>query len=141
MEINKDIRITDGSYYNMPLDDVAKNAIYSTDEIVVGRWINGKPLYRKVFITNNNIQADQTYEFSHGIINADLVMVKNAYVTVNNSEDGATYPLNVVYFMKNTTIDRLSVYANRKKIGFIVETGWGNNWTKIVILEYTKTTD
>lgn len=47
---------------------------YSTDEIVVGRWIDGKPLYRKViefpnegFIAGNNI-------FNHGINNIDKVV-------------------------------------------------------------------
>lgn len=53
---------------------ILSDAYYSTDEIMVGRWIDGKPLYRKViefpnegFVTGGNI-------YSHGINDIDKVV-------------------------------------------------------------------
>lgn len=46
--------------------------IYSTDEIVVGTWIDGKPLYRKVSELEPTFIKGTNY-FSTGINNADAI--------------------------------------------------------------------
>lgn len=59
MQINKDLRVTDGAYYNLDLDTIAKNGIYSTDEIIVGRWTSGKPIYRRVLTGVKSSEVSQ----------------------------------------------------------------------------------
>ena len=52
---------------------------YSTEETVIGKWIDGKPLYQKVITFDNTISIsydDNT--FIHNISNIDIIFVKNA---------------------------------------------------------------
>ena len=42
----------DGELKPLAKTEVAKDK-YSTDEIVVGEWIDGKPIYRRIIIKSN----------------------------------------------------------------------------------------
>ena len=47
-----EIAIKDSNNNVYTLDDYLKmGSIYSTNEVVIGRWIDGKPIYRKVLST------------------------------------------------------------------------------------------
>lgn len=114
-------------------------SVYSTEETKIGTWVAGQTLYRKVVIFSNSINSNLTNEFPHNIENANLVMIKNAYIY--RTSDGACYPLPITLYDSNTIEDKLSVKADRTNIKFNVGAGWGDTWWKIIILEYTKTTD
>ena len=43
------------------------NANYSTDEQIIGKWIDGKPLYRKTILYNGSMSNDLIIK--HGIEN------------------------------------------------------------------------
>lgn len=99
-------------------DDVILN-VYSTDETIIGRWIDGKPIYRKVFqkpaktvdVSSLNIETPIKME-------ACMHLNDNAYIIKSGPESGETR----FCFMKNNTLQVTegSLYA---------------------VLEYTKTTD
>lgn len=120
---------------------VDTNSTYSYDEIVVGKWVNGKPLYRKVMIFNDTISQSQTNEFPHGIENVNFIMIKNAYLMNHVVDLRNIYPLPVTLYESNTQTDFCAIKVDRKKIKFYTNGGWNTGWTKVVILEYTKTTD
>ena len=113
---------------------------YSTEETVIGKWIDGKPLYQKVITFDNTISIsydDNT--FIHNISNIDIIFVKNAFVYSKNEK--RFYSIPVTLYNSNTSTDDLNIMVDREKINFYVKSGWNTAWQKVIILNYTKTTD
>lgn len=116
---------------------------YSTNETIVGKWINGKPIYRKtVEFSTSTLHAGENY-VSHGLQNIELLMVNKDWsflidtegVSVwqfgNSVNEGASalsaYSCNIVW----TNASTISIYI-----------GSGLSPEKVIItFEYTKTTD
>ena len=110
--------------------------IYSTDEIIVGTWIDGKPIYRKVV---NVGSGSGNFTHPHGISNLDIIV--NAY---GNFLQGGTH---------RETLPK-TTFANASEgwsahIDDFTDTTFSLHFgtaigtvTKIcVVIEYTKTTD
>jgi hypothetical protein len=107
---------------------------YSTTEKVVGTWINGKPIYRKV-IDFGALPNASTKRVDHNITNIDEVIKIGG--TVN--DNGSYQPIPLVYkgtesqyntsFFVNATIIGCSASEDRSRM------------TAYVTLYYTKTTD
>lgn len=61
-----------------------KSDLYSTDEQLIGRWIDGKPLYQKIIIgTLPNCVTEGTVvskNDQHNIANVDLIFIEHAFV-------------------------------------------------------------
>lgn len=103
---------------------------YSTNEIIIGSWIDGKPLYRKVFNTttpNANTGTIAT------ITNLKKIIFLDGYITNVNQQ----MPMNYTYDSNEIT----ALYVEGNNINF--HTNYNNYMNKscIVICEYTKTTD
>ena len=121
-------------YLNLE-EAMQENNIYSTNEIKIGTWIDGKPLYRKVIQPVIIIGANATVSVPHGISNLSQVLKVDATLFWSNK----TYPFPAIYedLSKQVAInyiDSTNVYIK----------SFGDNWsTQIttIILEYTKTTD
>ena len=115
---------------------------YSETETIIGKWIDGKPLYQKVLKITSTVNSDNT-DFAHNIENVDLIFIKEAFVNqVSSSDyDGWSWSLPVTLYQSNTEEDKLSVAASRWGVRFYVQTAWGTAWIKYVVLNYTKTTD
>lgn len=114
---------------------------YSETETIIGKWIDGKPLYQKVLKITSTVNSDNT-DFAHNIENVDLIFIKEAFVNQTQGDyNGWTYPIPVTLYMSNTEEDKLSVAASRWGVRFYVQTSWGTAWIKYVVLNYTKTTD
>lgn len=107
---------------------------YSTDEQVVGTWIDGKPIYRKVidfgYLPNNTSRY-----VSHGISN--LKNIISAKGQANRPESsGVTFASIPIPNAGNNYVqldvsDTIGITTNSNRIAFY---GY-------VFLEYTKTTD
>ena len=111
---------------------------YSTEERVVGTWIDGKPLYEKTFKITSNITNNDA--LAHNIKNVSIIWVDNAFVQNYNSNK-LSYTLPITYYGTDLGKDELSMYADDTYIVFKVQTSWGEGWSKYVTLRYTKTTD
>ena len=107
---------------------------YSTDETIVGTWIDGKPLYRKSYIIQG-ITAT-SYTFSLASLNMDMCffdfthsIFKQGAYSLPFGVYGSNTDYNRVYFQNNNTIvfQFSSVYTMSKDLYFTIE--------------YTKTTD
>lgn len=112
---------------------------YSTSEVKTNKvWINNKPIYRKVITTTNTVTNDST--ISHNISNADLIYIEKAFIY---GSTGLCWdiPIDLYGTGGTSTTDRLNLYVDRSVIGFKCDTSWGTSWTKVIVLEYTKTTD
>ena len=114
------------------INELENRNIYSTEEQVIGRWIYGKPIYRKVI--NFGALPNNTQKIvMHNIENIDFIVSCLGYA-MNSSGSGIALPSN------NGTINT-NLYATRQQIG-VVTTGDRSSFTTCYItLEYTKTTD
>ena len=115
---------------------------YSTEEQIIGKWIDGKTLYRKVILTDETILEDVNLQIPHGITDYDKIWVDlgNSFY-YNSTSNHRSLPLIQTFYTTTSSKDRAHVYLEGDYI-FIVSTGgWSNSWQKIITLNYTKTTD
>ena len=106
---------------------------YSSFEQVIGKWINGKPLYRKV-IDFGSMPNNTSKDVAHGITNLSRIITFNAIMS-NNSTN---FPIPIAQ-PSNTS---LTAYAYVTNTNVHIETTTNrSSYTAFVILEYIKTTD
>lgn len=120
-------------------DELKNKYNYSTVEHVVGKWIDGKPLYEKTVLDTLNTSANTYFTINHNISN-----VKMIYINTSNS---------VVYLSDLSA--STSPYCYGPATGSDEEVRMGVDSTKIygrvgskyaqanvaITLRYTKTTD
>ena len=133
-----DLKTIDKSSVVNSINEIDNRFTYSTNEQIIGKWINGKPLYKKVVLFNDTINANELLTKSHEINNADVVFIKNAYLYVLDT--GLCYPLNQIGYNGNLT-EKYYCWSDRTSIYIYGNGGVNQNWGKLFILEYTKTTD
>lgn len=108
---------------------------YSTDEQVIGTWVDGKPLYRKVVTYTATSTIGNTSETTNISINHNISNLNSIIRTqISDSVDGI-YPIanggstaNVNYYTSSVLNFRLVNITLTAR-------------TFYIILEYTKTTD
>lgn len=105
------------------------NEIYSTDEMVIGTWVDGKPLYRKVYYFTSNVVSPS---IKHNIENVDWFTSVTGMILLGNSFFPAGYVNN------NGTVF-LSLYCDRTTL--YLKGNQAYDAKVYAILEYTKTTD
>ncbi|MCM1526681.1 MAG: hypothetical protein NC091_05485 [Bacteroides sp.] len=124
--------------------------IYSTEEIAVGTWIDGKTIYRKTFILEetkaNTVQwYDMNTEFEDIISISAINNYKSltfkplsicehdTYLSVSSSniKDSLTKKCHMVYVAKDTAHPLGRIYSWQGEIG-------GTNYKVYVTVEYTK---
>lgn len=119
------------------INEVNNKFNYSTSEQVIGKWIDGKPLYRKVIQFTTTIQGESLFSMSHNISNADYIYVEKFYMSNQNA---ICYEVPLIGYAGNTT-DKAYSYIDRNNLYVYSTGGWNTAWVKKVIIEYTKTTD
>ena len=116
--------------------------IYSTEETVIGKWIDGKPLYRKVITfpvpATSTMGTAATHIFNIGN-DIDYAFIEHNHM-LDSVKDRHTMPVagyknNVYYFAKaNLKNDGTGYFQNSNS-------NWGNNCSVVISVLYTKTTD
>ena len=113
--------------------------VYSTDEKVIGKWIDGKTLYRKVikFVAELDKNYFAVYTGDANLVkNIDSIAKFDTFVEVDT----------VIVSIPNTYSFEFRTYIQRSYGGIGIE-GTSSNSDMIngrnvtMILEYTKTTD
>ena len=115
---------------------------YSTDEQVVGKWINGKPIYRKT-IEFSNLSAGEN-NIPHGIADVDIIMVDKDHSFATNETYSELWQIgNTNSSAGNFSQFSVSlVWTNRSVFDVYIGSGIVSRVPKLVItFEYTKTTD
>ena len=119
--------------------EVADPNTYSTDEVRIGTWIDGKPLYRKVVETTTPVVSTEgtlvNKSVSVGVSNVDFIYIDKAIII-----GGGNYNANAVVSNMAFT------YGVRFEVNPSNITIYGNSTTfsnlpAKVVVEYTKTTD
>lgn len=100
---------------------------YSTNEIIVGQWINGKPIYRKV------IQGNASFNNNNWTsITVDNTTTNKTLIKYNMTIDSAVLRVNKTNFTKTL------------EFSTVTDTGYGSSVTSAnytLIIEYIKATD
>lgn len=113
---------------------------YSTTEKVVGRWINNKPIYRKVIPCDFPSSSAIYIEQPHGISNIE--MITDYHLIWYDIEDARWYN----YFKDTTGTYYVQADGCSTTKFKIKSSSTGVNWHnrtkwRYAIIEYTKTTD
>ena len=108
---------------------------YSTTETEVGEWINGKPIYRRVFSLGTIEDASATlgvsntiYSTTNTISNVDNVI--NGLLVGTDNDTNAPYAIPIYVMVKNTYV----YFATFMSINTV-------DTSNKIVVEYTKTTD
>jgi hypothetical protein len=116
---------------------------YSTDEKVIGKDADGKPLYQKTITFNTTIQQNTITAIAHEIENAKNIFLdlRSSYMEANvGTANYISYNFPLIGYSGNLT-DKVYCYADITNVNFFANSNWGSNWTKHIVLTYTKTTD
>ena len=115
--------------------DVENKHTYSTEEQVVGTWIDGKPLYRKVI--SSNFASTVNSQKAIGTIKDFNVIVKfEGYFTNPKNDNFYPFP-----FALNDEDISVYFYKSTGEIFEIHNYSYANNLYCYAVVEYTKTTD
>ena len=107
---------------------------YSRDEQVIGKWIDGRNLYRKVIMIGNIAQNATKTEVAHGVENIDRVI--HLYGSARNLNLSSRYTIGLPYPDVNGGI-AMSLQANSEKI-MIYTSQTSTPYSAIVVMEYIK---
>lgn len=125
------------------LNKLENNNVYSTEEKIVGKWIDGKLLYRKTIVLKDGTgqTSPKAYNLSDfGINNAETIfLMYPSYYTVVSPYDSTEKTVSFFnYYDGNKFLVEIT-----KATTLFVTLGYEyicNNET-VITLEYTKTTD
>lgn len=131
----------------LPVSELMKNQgdSYSTEETVIGTWIDGKPIYRKVF--NLNIPHTSTQSSSYQLP-VNIPYLKNIithygfyradfYLTPNTLSPRTIPQSNMFIYAYDS--QNTNVPAENRNFYFSLQTT--SDYIISVIVEYTKTSD
>lgn len=116
--------------------------VYSTEEIAIGRWIDGKPLYQivkmysKIAFASNDNTVLETLPTSMNVVSMA------AFLKTTNWAEPISYFDSTTYF-KSGSHYSFSIRDNPKRI--TLTSTWTNSYPPVMdvalTLKYTKTTD
>lgn len=128
LDNDKILRSENVEYNNQALKDyLDKRTVYSNEEQKIGKWINGKTLYRKV-ITGTVPKSDYYPTVATGITNLSTVIRLQLLLTYGESKQ---------YFSSS----RYTYYLSKDNENKITVVSPDVDGDVMVIIEYTKTTD
>lgn len=129
----------DGSVVPDGWEEVTDPNEYSTTEQVVGKWIDGKPLYRKV-ITGSSTNVDTLFNIDHNISNPEMYRITgDSFIRIGASSFPVNYPSG-----NTTNLDKRIIYSvmNATKIQLYVGSYLqSSGYEYCFVIQYTKTTD
>ena len=112
---------------------------YSTEEIKTGgKWLDGKPIYRKVVTHTLSNELTGLVEIQHNIQNIKTpIRIVFGNATVPGTSNSTTIPAQ----HDSTTFIQLGEFSNTYVQLFAGSTNWTSFRDVMLCLEYTKTTD
>lgn len=126
-----------GGMPEMIANKFSKGDLYSTEERMIGQWIDGKPLYQKtVSVTTPN--SSEYTELSLSMTDvANAFITNGSYIEITSGSTLQRIPINNI---QATTLLQINSSGTLSCIVKVTDTNWRNRAMKLT-LQYTKTTD
>ena len=118
-----------------PYQNLNNKTTYVNDEVVIGSWYNGKPLYRKVF-NFTYPTGSTTLSVNANISNVEDIKKIISTIYKNGKDYEAPW-----YWSSSDNLRVFFRTGTPNTIEVRTVSATSNNYTITVILEYTKTTD
>lgn len=112
----------------------AKAVHYSTNEQVIGTWVDGKPLYEKT-ISFGSLPNNTQKNVAHGISDVDII-VKCEGIAYDSSYKSISVP----YSNVDSVTYQLQLEVNRTNVSIKAKINF-TGYIGYITLQYTKTTD
>ena len=128
-----------GGMPEMVANKFSKGDLYSTEEKMIGQWIDGKPLYAKTFYISslpNNTTADYTLDVSNVEYIAEVTGVARVYDSVTNENIIRPLP-----YIASSSIGLWTDTKNGVTVATISANSDRHDHEAYIMLKYTKTTD
>lgn len=109
--------------------------VYSTDEQIVGKWIDGKPIYQKVVETKTATTTETVENIYSLESNCEIIQLDGWFTATSNDGRG-----NLNFYLEGNYIATWSSNSHDPNKVYC-ETNAYNNIPCTLILKYTKTTD
>ena len=117
--------------------------VYSTEEQVVGKWIDNKPLYRKTFVQPFTVASGAVTitAITHGISNIENIWVGNESYYLDAS--GNSYAMNYCDVTSASSGKRIRTVASSSAVSISISAGIfsDGDGNANITLYYTKRTD
>lgn len=111
---------------------------YGTEEQIVGKWIDGKPIYEKTFI---NLHLKNREDCIVDLSSLNIENVINAYGLCHRlANDGGSFDYNLPFFESTGLYVNMRYNKNPKNYSIWCSDGSGT-YTANLTIQYTKTTD
>lgn len=114
---------------------------FSESEQIIGTWIDGKPLYRKVVVTYDTVQTDIPCAIAHGVTGWDKMWIDLGNSFFYESNRKRSLPLEQTSYTSTNGSDKCHAYVEADYIYIVSVGGWGTGWEKVITLNYTKVND
>lgn len=119
------------------INEINEKNEYSIQEQKIGKWIDGKPIYRKTFNYSNALTNDTDNEIGR-IENIDVPV--NIYGTAK-FVDGEYFMLPRVANTNTSSLEWAIDIKIANNIVYVIKGGYGTTDKIYITVEYTKTTD
>lgn len=124
--------------YLSELQTKAAGYEYSKDERIIGKWVDGRNLYRKVFLIGNIKPNATETTIAHGIENIDRAI--HLYGSARNTNLDTRFTIGLPYPGARDGNVTMSLQANNEKI-MIYTSQTSTPYSAIVVIEYIKISD
>ena len=121
---------------------MAEMAAYSDEEMVIGTWVDGKPIYRKVVFCDCSLFTSNLTFFSHNLSDHETIITQRCNWYDSASSRWRSIPANyhsTLDWAAQLTIDTYHIVFELGTSAYTRVRDSGKHLH--VILEYTKTTD
>lgn len=114
------------------LNSIQEISVYSTNELEIGKWIDGKPLYRKV-ISFGALPNNSTKSVAHSISNLKRIVKLEGFAGSSQNLGGITLP--------HATSTPIALFADNTNVNIKTNNNATAYTEAYVYVYYTKTTD
>ena len=114
------------------LNSIQEISVYSTNELEIGKWIDGKPLYRKA-ISFGALPNNTTKSMAHNISNLKRVVKLEGFAGSSQNLGGITLP--------HATGTPIALYADNTNVNVKTNNDATAYTEAYIYVYYTKTTD
>ena len=112
--------------------EITETNSYSYDEKVIGTWVDGKPLYRKI-INFGALPNNALKQVAHNITKLGRVVLLSGFAESSQNLGGITLP--------HATSQPIALYCDSTTVDVLTTNNKSDYNQAFIVIEYTKSTD